>query len=170
MVGKFLFNIFVVSNNQNNYIMLNEIKNILTTELPKESYLVVSEWKGAFGGRYIKIGFAPSHIDINNVRGQKPQLVSLNLDLDTLELETQVFGGNGGGHITRQPDPNNPKESYLAMKSVKVPFRRPKKDKEAVLRAVKRFAQNYLKTLKANVEVLNYQDLVDYKKYLENIK
>lgn len=150
--------------------MLNEIKTILQNELPIDTYLVVSEWKGAFGSRYLKIGFAASHIDINNVRGQKPQLVSLSLDLETLALTTQSYACQGGGSIYREPNREVANEKWLAMKSVKVPFRRPKCEKEAVLRAVKRFANNWLKTLNANIDVLCYRDLVDYESFLKDFK
>lgn len=52
------------------------------------------------------------------------------------------------------------------MKSVKVPFRRPNKDEEAVLKAVRRFCQAYLKTLRDNKAVLIDRHEIDYEKLL----
>lgn len=142
--------------------MIDQIKTILETELPKGFNIIVSPYKSFYGSEHIKIMFSPNVEEINRVRGQFPQVVSLSLAVDKMELEGQIYGGNGGLCIYREIDPNHPKEKYLAMKSVKVPFRKPKKEGKFVLAAIKRFAQNYLKTLKDNREVLRYQDLVDY--------
>ena len=48
------------------------------------------------------------------------------------------------------------------MVGIDIPFRRPKNTEEAVLRAIKRFAQNYIRILKENKDVLRYKDVVDY--------
>jgi hypothetical protein len=61
---------------------------------------------------------------------------------------------------------SDPDEKYLAAKSVKVPFRTPQPNEKAVLDAIRRFAENYKKTLADNREVLLYQDIVDYDKLL----
>jgi len=143
-------------------VTTKEITDILTKILNKDMFLQVVQYKGCFTDSYIKIAFACSHIDINNVRGQKPQIVSLSLNLTDLELQSQMYGGNGGQYIYRQPNKEIATEKYLAMKSVKVPFRKPKKEKKFVLNAITRFANNYIKTLKENESVLMYQDLIDY--------
>lgn len=141
--------------------MIEKVRNILEKALPDGFNIIVSEWKG-MGSTYLKIMFSPNTVEINRVRGQYPQVVSLSLDLDDLTLEPQVYGGNGGRSIYLIPDENDPKERYLAMASVRVPFRRPKKAEKNVLMAIERFAVNYLKTLKDNRERLMYQDIVDY--------
>jgi hypothetical protein len=146
--------------------MVEKIKNILNEVLPKAAFRLVSEGNGVFGGKYIKIAFAVSDYNINGISGQKVQVVSLNLELNCLELTTQIFGGNGGQSIYRKPNLNDPKEKYLAMKSVKVPFKRPKPEEQYVLSAIKRFAENWLKTLKENRDVLMYQELVNYDEFL----
>jgi len=85
---------------------------------------------------YIRIMFAANDHAINGVRGQFPQCVSLLLSVNSLELQTQVYGGNGGGVIYRKPNMEDRKEKYLAMKNVKIPFRKPLKTEEAVLKAI----------------------------------
>ena len=146
--------------------MINKIKNILDGVLPKAAFRIVSEGKNCFGGNYIKIAFAVSDYDINGVSGQKVQSVSLNLDINTLELYPQCFGGNGGQSIYRKPNLNDPTEKFLAMKSVKIPFRKPKPNEENVLSTIKKFAENWVKTLKENRSELMYQHLVNYDEFL----
>jgi hypothetical protein len=141
-----------------------KIESILKSVLPTETYIEVRSYNGAFGD-YIKIMFAAKDFLINNVSGQRPQAVSLRLSLSDMELTTQVFGGNGGQSIYREPNLEDPKEKYLAMKSVKVPFRKPKNELVAVEGAIKRFAENWLKTLEANKDTLRYKDIVDYSKF-----
>ena len=99
---------------------------------------------------------------INQVSGQKPQIVSLSLDLDTMELQPQCFGGNGGQSIYREPNLNDPKERFLAMKSVKVPFRKPQQTAEKIKVCILKFVDNYIQTLKDNKDVLKYKNIVDY--------
>lgn len=148
--------------------MESKIKEILAATLPEGTYIHVSKRKNFFGGDYIRIGFAASDIDINRVDGQKPQLVSLSLELDAMELETQVFGGNGGNRIYLIPNKEHPKEKYLAMASVKIPFRKPQKNEKAVLSAIERFAEKWVIALKENRNRLFYQDLINYDTLLAN--
>jgi hypothetical protein len=146
--------------------MKNEIQEILSRTLPA-FHTFVYEHKPVFGSApWIMIGIAALDHNINGVRGQMPQVVSLALDTETLELWPQMSGGCGGQCIERQPNLADPKEKYLAMKSVKVPFRKPKPEHDTVLRAIERFALAYKQTLIANKEVLCYQELVDYNKIL----
>ena len=141
--------------------MKNKIEELLKAKLPNTFNIMVCEWKG-FGGNYIKVAFSPNTHQVNNVKGQFPQMVSLNLDVDTMELSPQSFGCNGGKIIYREVNKDHPKERYLAMKGIKVPFRMPKKEEKFVLRAIEKFADNYIKTLKDNFEMLRYKDVVDY--------
>ena len=143
-----------------------KIEQILDKVVPS-FYKGVSIHKNIFDtGNNIRIFIAASDYKINGVSGQLPQVVSLSLDLSDMDLHPQVFGGNGGQRVEREPNMNDPKEKYLAMKSVKVPFRTPQPNEKAVLDAIKRFAENYKKTLADNREVLLYQDVVDYDKLL----
>jgi hypothetical protein len=143
-----------------------KIEQILDKVVPS-FYKGVSIHKNIFDtGNNIRIFIAASDYKINGVSGQLPQVVSLSLDLSDMDLHPQVFGGNGGQRVERKPNMSDPNEKYLAMKGVKVPFRTPQPNEKAVLDAIKRFAENYKKTLAENREVLLYQDVVDYDKLL----
>lgn len=146
-------------------ITVEKVEGILKKTLPG-FYIHVSESKGTFGGAYMRIAMAVRDTNINNVAGQKVQLCSLSLDLKTLELNTQVYGGNGGGAIYRQPNREDAKERFLAMKSVKIPFRRPACNEKEVLSAIERFAGNYKNALIENKDVLMYQEIVNYNELL----
>lgn len=149
-------------------VLKEKIIAILNKQLPN-FYFYVKEYKDYFGdGKNLGIKIAASDYEINNVKGQTPQSVSLALSLSTLELHPQVFGGNGGRVIYREPNKEDPSERYLAMKSVKVPFRTPSKDEKSVLAAIEKFAINYKKTLKENIDTLKYKEYVDYDKLLND--
>jgi hypothetical protein len=146
--------------------MKTEIENILKSVLPQGIWRIVNEGK-IMGEDFIHIAFAVKDYNINGVNGQKPQCVSLILYTERLELKPQVFCGNGGQHIYRKPNLNDSKEKYLYMKSVKVSFRKPKPEMDKVLRAIKLFAENYIKALRENQSVLMYQDIVNYDEILK---
>jgi hypothetical protein len=150
--------------------MKEKILEILKNTLPENTNIIIRERKGVFSGKpELMVGFSVGTHLINGVSDQYPQFVSLWLKLDTMEFTVQSFGGCGGGRIYRKPDMNNPNEKYLAMVGVKIPFRKPKPNEEAVLGAVERFAQNWLKALKDNIDVLQYSQYVDYKEYLKDV-
>jgi len=139
-----------------------KIEAILKKVVPN-FYHKVWVYNNFFGeGKSFGILISASDYLINNVEGQYPQVVSLSLNLKTLELQPQVFGGNGGQSIYREPNMDDPKEKYLAMKSIKIPFRTPNKNEESVLKAIEKFAENYKKAIKENIDVLKYRDIVDY--------
>ena len=48
----------------------------------------------------------------------------------------------------------------------KVNFRKPKQEEKNVLKAIEKFAQNWLKTIKENEKDLFYSSIVDYKPFL----
>lgn len=125
--------------------------------------------KWGFSGSYLQIYIACSDVNINGVRGQKPQIVSLALSIDTMELEAVAFGGNGGRSIYRKPNLLDASEKYLAMKSVKIPFTRPKKELKFVLNAIDKFILNYIKVLKENKDVLTDSNIVNYNELLTNL-
>lgn len=138
--------------------------SIIERELPNFFYQVEERPQFIGDGTYFKIMVAPTNYEINKVRGQYPQAVSLMLNPRTLELHPQVYGGNGGQCIYRKPNPDiDPKEKYLAMKSVKVPFRTPQRTEEAVEKALTKFLCNYKNLLKENIEVLTHAEYVNYK-------
>lgn len=118
---------------------------------------------------YLKINIATSNYWINNVEGQTYNNISLSLS-DDLELKFQIFGGNGGQCFYRSIDKNNPKEKYYALKSVKIPFRTPKKDKELVLKSIKNICVKYKELLKETLEngFLRSDNLEQTKKLIYN--
>ena len=132
--------------------MKNEIQEILQRVLPNaftqvtDYNLPLSQQKG------LKIIIAASDFQINRVRGQYPGCVSLMLNLDTLDLAPQVFGGMGGQHLMRLPDLQDPKERHLAYSSVKLSFRKPKRAKENVLKAIERFAKLWKDSISDNLD------------------
>jgi len=134
--------------------------NEIHSRLPK-FYKDIRLCRGCFGDYYLKIVIAASNYEINRVKGQFVQDVSLNYELKTGTLTTQVFGGNGGGSIYVKPQKN----LYLYMESVKIPFRKVT-GKESAIKALGRFCDNYLKALKDNRDILMYQDLVNYDELL----
>jgi RNA binding exosome subunit len=144
-----------------------KILEVLKKVLPSQTHIIVKEWTGFYGGKFVKIMFAPTSVELHRVTEQFPQVVSLILDKETLELSPQIYGGMGGQCIYRKPNKSVPNEMYLAMKSVKIPFRTPKKEETKVLECIERFAKNWLETLRENKDVLMYQDVVNYDEYLK---
>lgn len=141
--------------------LIVEIETIIKKELPN-FWFSVKERKSFDGIPYLGIQIAASGYNICNVQGQRPQAVSLKLVPSTWLLDTQVFGGCGGGAICRKPNRENPNEKYLAMKSEKISFRRPGPTKEGVMKAIQKFCVNYKKTLIEFKDVLNYSEYCDY--------
>lgn len=147
-------------------MLQDKIKDIIEKNLPG-FWFSVFPYKGAVGGNFIAIKIAAKDRRINDVTGQRPQAVSLSLNTDTMELQPQVYGGMGGRRIYRKPNMQDDKEKYLAMKGVDIPFRTPKPNEEAVLKAIDNFTKNYKKLLIENKDVLMDQDLVDYNALLK---
>lgn len=146
--------------------METKILELLRKILPSKTNIIVKHYEGWFGGSFTKIMFSVSNHEIHQVKEQFPQVVSLLLDKKTLELSVQIFGGMGGNHIYRKPNMDDPKEKYLAMKSVKIPFRTPKKEEKNVLECIERFGKNWLQALKDNKNELMYQNIVNYDEFL----
>jgi hypothetical protein len=142
-----------------------EINKILAENLPGFWYHVNPYT--SLGGNFLAIKIACSSYEINRVEGQRINVVSLRLNLQTLELNPQVFGGNGGQSIYRDIDANNPLEKYLAMKSVKVPFRKPQNNLPSIYKAIQKFCVNYKETLTNNIALLRHKDIVDYNQLLQ---
>ena len=146
--------------------LIQKIYNVLNNVLPSNT--VITVWEYSLLGKHIGIKFHPQAETIHNVSGQYPQIVSLSLDLQDFELYPQMFGGNGGQFIYREINPDDPKEKYLAMKSIKIPFRKPKPEEKFILNAIERFAKNWLKALNDNIHVLRYKDMVNYEEFLNS--
>jgi antirestriction protein len=144
--------------------LVEKITSIAEKELPGFHYEIK---KYSFVGYdEIKILVAASNYEINRVPGQFPQAVSLRLSVEDMILEPQVYRGVGGQNIYLIPDKEHPKEKYLAMAAVKIPFRKPRRDERSVLNAIRKFFQDYKEALKANRSRLMYQGFVDYHKLL----
>lgn len=146
--------------------METKVLELLNKTLPSKSNIIVKKYKGFYNVQYLKIMFSVSNIEINRVSEQYPQVVSLCLNLDTMELEPQGYSGVGGQTIYRDPDKNDPKERFLCMKGIKIPFRKPKTEEKFVLSAIERFGQNWVEEIRKNKEVLRYRDIVNYDEFL----
>lgn len=138
------------------------IEQLLIDNLPKGFNIMVRDRTTFYNTKALQIAFSPNTFLINDVHGQFPQLNSLNLCLDELELIIQIFGGCGGRSIECKPNIEDPKEKYLAIKSIKVPFRKPQDNNKAIERALKKYCERYIQTLKDNRHRLLYKDVVDY--------
>ena len=143
--------------------LIGKINTAITTQLPSDKFwLEVKPYNGAFGGKYIAIIIAAQKYDgLNGV-----QMVSLSLNTNTMELNVQGFGGNGGQRIERKPNLNNPDEKYLYCKGERISFRTPKPIEEKVLKAIETFTKNYVNALIEFKDVLIDQDKVNYDELL----
>ncbi len=141
---------------------ISTIKTLLEKTLPTDSFIEVSNYNG-INSKFIAIIFASKDVLINNVRGQRPDVVSLAINLDDLDVYVQRFGGNGGQSIGIKPNLNDP----LAMTRIKIPFRKPKNEEVAILKAIEKFAQKWILTLKENKDKLLYHNLVNYDEFLK---
>jgi hypothetical protein len=134
--------------------MKEKIESIFARVIPN-SFTFVNESESFYDKRKeIKISISATSDEINRVKGQYPAHVSLYLLPDKMELTTQVFGGMGGGSIFRLPNKEIASERHLALKSIKIPFRRPSKNEKAVLAAIEKFAVNWREILKENLSVM----------------
>jgi len=139
--------------------MKAKIEQILNEELPN-AFTRVIERKAFYGEQYLAIHIAASDHKINNVSGQF--LAHVSLMLLGLELTVQVYGGSGGNRILRFPRVELDKEKYLCYGSEKVPFRRPQRKEAAVLRTIRKFAQNWKLIIESVIDELPHSKEVDY--------
>jgi hypothetical protein len=147
--------------------LVKEIESRLEFLKNKGFYTKVEMYKNIFQEDMISIDIASSEKWINGVKNQMPDHISYSLS-KALLLQPQTFCGNGGGSVYRNIDPNNPKESWLAMGREKIPFRKPQQNETAVLKAIDKIVFNYVKILLDIKErgLLRYGDLADYDKLL----
>lgn len=147
--------------------MAEQIEKTLREVLPSKTHIIVKNGISIFGGHStIKIMFSASEKQINGVHEQFPQVVSLMLDNTTKELSVQHYCGNGGNRIFKEPNKEDPKERFLAMAGIKIPFRKPKGEDKHIIEAVKRFGENWVKAIRENKEVLCYKTYVNYEEFL----
>ncbi len=99
--------------------------------------------------------------NINNVDGQKPQKVTLVYTYNPSRPQEAVLEGHFT-RIWREVNKDNYMERRWAMVGEKVPFRRTRGTDAQILKAITRFGENYVATLKANKDVIRYKDLCDY--------
>jgi len=140
--------------------LIIKIEEAIRKEVPSATQVEVRRYNGFIPNLQIKL-YVPGPT-INNVPGQFIQRVLLMLDLTDMELRAIIQ------RITRKINPNHPREKYLAQVGVKISFRMPAREEEAVIRACARFAKRWVEALRENVDVLMYQDLVDYKQFLNS--
>lgn len=136
--------------------MKPQIEAILSDVVPNAFWYVQEYTNGFTNKKETKIVIAATQDEINNVKGQYPACVSLLLENETKKLDVQIFGGMGGNFIYRLPNKEIPSEFYLALKSIKIPFRRPQPKEEAILKAIKKFAENWKATVKENLGKFPY--------------
>lgn len=134
--------------------LIIKIEEAIRKEVPSTTVVEVSEYNLILPSLRIKL-----HVP---GPGQFIQMVLLVLNLENMELRAVLQ------RISRKINPNHPREKYLAQVGVKIPFRKPAREEEAVVRACARFAKKWVEALKENVDVLMYQDLVDYKQFLNS--
>lgn len=140
-------------------IAIEEFQQIIDKTLP--GFLSIVRERTCLGHKSIMIMIAASNYEINGVKGQYPQCISLSHS-DDESLVIQHFGGMGGQTVFCIPDKNNDREKYLAMAGMTVPFRKPKNTKDSILKAFEKFLVNYKQTLIAYRERLMYKEFVDY--------
>lgn len=144
--------------------MKEKVQEILNRVVP-HAHTIVEERKNVIGsGSYLKILIAASDFEINQVKGQFPACVSLSLELDSMELQPQAFGGNGGNYIYRKTNEN---ERHFALGSIKIPFRKPKTEEKNVLMAIEKFAENWRKAIKDNLDQM-LDHPVNWESVIEN--
>lgn len=143
--------------------LIAKITDTIKNQLPSDKFYVqVKPYKCVFSKNDIAIVIAAKPYDgLNGV-----QMVSLSLNTNTMELNVQGFGGNGGQSIYRKPNLNDPNEKWLAMKSERVTFRTPKPTEEKVLKCIETFTANYVNKLIEFKTVLMYQEKVNYDELL----
>lgn len=127
-------------------VTIEDIENVLDKSLPKEIIRKVGKYK-IMGREMVYIVMYTTEKTINNVKGQHPDIVSLRFDPNDMSLKPQGFGGSGGQSVYREKDPSIEKERFLALGSEKIPFRKPRPNKKAILKAIENFAKRYIKIL-----------------------
>lgn len=140
-----------------------EIFELIKLKIPHSFVLVKSH--SFLGIDYISIILSVSDHEINRVEHQFPQKVVLHLNVfenNRLDMELRAVENR----IYRNIRPDDPREKFLVMVGVKIPFRKPKNEKAAVMKAIEKYCDSYIQTLKDNLPELRYKDIVDYNKVI----
>lgn len=120
--------------------LLNKIENILDKNLTDNNIqFKVKRNMSYFGGEDIVFFISPNgfgHDELND-----DLIVSYQLD-ERLVLQSQAFGGVGGGYIDIKPD-----NKIHYCQHHKIPFRKPKQLEKNVLTAIDKLCKNYKKVL-----------------------
>lgn len=143
-----------------------KFESIMNKKLPSGIIHYIDVYKSFDGGINLKIVIASSNHKINGVSGQLPDIVSLRYSFTYEELKPQSFGCCGGQKIHIQPDKEDPREKYLALTGVKIPFRKPKNKEKNLVACVGRFCENWLKTLNENRSRLLYGEFCNNYEFL----
>lgn len=126
-------------------ISKEDLQMVLDETLPKKAFKKVIVTKGGFGNFYLHVIVAASDFPINGVSGQFPQRISLMLDKDGFGF---IHGAYGGQSIYRKPNIKDPKERFYAMMPIKIPFRKPKNEKEKILKSLVQVCERWTELLK----------------------
>lgn len=145
-----------------------EINKLLENKLGDKFFYYSIAYKDFNFKEKIAINIACSNERIDGIRCSAPQLVSLDLDVDSMILKPQKpFGNFGGQYIYRLPNKDVESEKNITMQEIKIPFRNPTRKKHDILRCIEVFCENYIKILKKYKSVLMYQELVNYNEILK---
>lgn len=129
------------------------IKNTLQEIVPAGFNCYVNRYASLYTEK-VTISIGPGKYTINNVPGQYPAMISLWLDMSTLKLEPQVFGGNGGQRFyvasTRE---------FYCYDSITIRFVKNVPTTDGVIRSLTMFVKTYPKLLRENVDRLPHKDL-----------
>jgi hypothetical protein len=99
---------------------------------------------------YLKIVIACNDYKINQNEGQYPQRIQLMCN-GKYELQPFNFASMGSQYVS------------LKHENIKIPFRKPRKTEESVVKAFEKFIIAYKQTIYDNMPNLAHQDKVDYK-------
>lgn len=148
--------------------MQKKIQAILDQALP-ESFFKEVRLRKILGSKSISIMASPGSTNGERFRHE---MVSLSLDFYErypIQLRPQVFGGYGGQSFIAKAEPGSKAYRLGNYDSVIIPFRKPKSEEKAILRAVERFFKRYLQALKDNAHRLIDLEKMDCD-FLDNIK
>ena len=140
--------------------MQKKIQAILDQALPENFFKEVRQRK-TLGSMSLSIMASPKPTNGERFRHE---MVSLSLNFwerTGLELQTQVFGGYGGQCFIVKAEPGSEAYRLRNYDSVVIPFRKPKAEEKAILRAVERFFSRYLQALKNNSHRIIDKDKMD---------
>ena len=123
---------------------------ILAKHLPNFYWKIVQRNHVIGEEFYLKIVIACNDYKINQNEGQYPQRIQLMCN-GKYELQPFNFASMGSQYVS------------LKHENIKIPFRKPRKTEESVVKAFEKFIIAYKQTIYDNMPNLAHQDKVDYK-------